>query len=298
MLIKLFCAFLITIVLLGFAPTTYAQLSLRINGDVIAAEGDVEAFLYSPGSTPVVRIDTFHKDIRCMPAVPQPDASIMMVLDQISPNEENASYAIPLSGSISYLVEERIIDIESNAIENTSGIDCVHKFPSVGVIAVDEVDVQPGAAVPGAIAVNGFERMFDLRVEEASSGVGFDLFLENRAPLFAAKQVRVPLQLELTTGLFPQPGPEFTSSLIVDDPETDDQVETEPFGTVNLQTGEWELPALWSSEIAVLKVRYTGLQSGDQISSDVGEVVTQDREATLQTPLVTVLDTSTTVSVK
>lgn len=277
---------------LAFSIVCDAQLSLRINGDLVAPSGDIKSFAYSgdsanPGQVKV-EIGSFHKDIRCSAESPQAGGNITLFLDRFGPSEEDASYVIPLDGLISYSPQDGVIDIVGDTIEASENIDCTHKFPSVG-----EIDPQSGAPTLGATAVYGFENMFDIKAIRASAGVGFDLILENQAPLFAAKDVRVPLTITLDTGIFPQPDPDFTSLLVVDDPATTEVLETVPFGTVNLQTGEWQLPALWAFETAILEVRYVGLQPSDEISLQVNQVLAQDRGLTLPEPLITVVNTST-----
>ena len=279
------------------------SLQLKINGDLVAGPGDVESFSYSPGQSEI-KIHTFHEDIRCDAVSPEPEGNITLVLDRVEvdsveQNEEDASYSISLDGSISYNIQDGVglISISTAAIDDTVEIDCTHKFPSVGKIqSVAGVEPPLGFATLGAIAVKGFEEMFDLSVLPAPGNDGINLILENRAPLFVAKRIRVPLQLELTTGQFPQPGPTFTSSLIVDNPDTP-EVETQPFGKVNLQSGDWEIPEFWPFETAMLEIRYADLRSGDKISLDVDNVETQDRELSLPT-LVTVVNTSTKATIK
>jgi len=249
--------------LAAFTAPASAELSLRINDDVVAALGDVESVRFWPGEQKL-EVLTFFKDIRCdVPGTPPAEATSLR-LDQLNDGlflEPEAAYSIPSSGAIVYRPDSGEIEISTIGITQTASSDCSHQLSAVGMI-----DPKTGLPSKGAVRVNGFENTFELSALPAASGIGFDLKLSNISALFAGRTVTVPLDLTVSTSADPAPQPSFSpspSSQVVDE--------------------IWLVPQLlWPGDSASLEVRYDGLQAGDSISISVLDPKTGEPLVTAQ----------------
>jgi len=253
--------------LAAFIAPASAELSLRINGNAVAAPGDVESVRFWPGEQKL-EVLTFFKDIRCDVPETLPAEAIILRIDQLNGDpvndgpvlEPEAAYNIPSSGAIVYRPDSGEIEITSSGITQTANGDCFHQFLS----AVGTIDPNTGLPSKGAVRVNGFENTFELSALPAASGIGFDLKLSNISALFAGRAVTVPLDLQVSTSVNSVPQPSFSpSSQVVD--------------------GIWTVPQLlWPGDSASLKVRYDGLKSGDSVSINVSDPKTGERLITAQ----------------
>lgn len=276
--------------LASFMLSASAELSLRINGDFVAAPGDLELVRFWP-SQRTLEIRTFFNDVRCEVPDTLPAEATSLRLDQLNDSpllEPEAVYAIPNSGSIIYSPDSGEIEITTTGITQTANSDCSHQFSAVGTI-----DPNTGLPSKGAVRVNGFENTYELAALPASSGLGVDLKLSNISALFAGRFVAIPLDLMLSTSLDPTPDPTFSpSTQVVDD--------------------TWTVPLLWPGESASLEVRYSNLESGDSISITVSDPISGENVITAQNrnpdaptdpyflpaEVITVINTSTTVVVR
>jgi len=277
-------------VLLFMSGVVSAGLRLTVNDDLITGEDGLIAVVYKPGERRL-ELASFFGDLRCMAIEPPPTGDFNVALDQVGPAEEDATYMLSSADSIEYTPATRTVRLVSAAIEDSDQLDCTHKLASVGVI-----DPETGEPTKGATALNGFEDPLKLVLTEASDGVGFDLRLENVSGLFVAKTIAVPLALDLATGQFPPPQPQFESGLVVDQ----ELGSTVQFGSVDPVSGEWIIPALWPSELVILKVRYDGLSVGDQINFQLNGpgIESLRRSGDPSNKLVTVVNTTTTIGVQ
>lgn len=274
----------------AFAAPATAELSLRINGDLVAAPGDVDLFRFWPGQRKL-EVRTFFKDIRCYVPETLPVEAASLRLDQINDGpvlEPEGAYSIPDSGSIVYRLAESEIQITTSGIQQTLDADCFHQFLS----AVGTIDPGTGLPSKGAVRVNGFEDAFQLSALPAASGIGFDLKLRNISELFAGRFIQIPLDLTVSTSLTSAPQPSFLPS-------------TQVMGTT------WTVPLLWPGESSRLEVRYSGLNPGDSIDVAVSDPQTGENLITAQNrnpdaptepyflpaSLVTVVNTSTRIVV-
>ena len=276
--------------LAAFVVSASAELSLRINGDVVAAPGDVELVRFWPGERKL-EIRTFFKDIRCEVPEILPAEATSLRLDQLNDGlvlEPEAAYAIPDSGTIVYRPDSAEIEVTTSGIRQTTNADCNHQF----LAAVGMIDPATGLPSKGAVRIDGFENTFRLSVLPPASGIGFDLELRNISELFAGRGIQTPLELTVSTSLDPVPVPSFSPS-------------------TQVTNGTWIVPLLWPGESTKLEVRYEGLDSGDSIDMTVSDPQTGEKIITAQNrnpdapsepyflpaTLVTVVNTSTKVVV-
>jgi len=248
---------------IAFATSASAQLSLRINGDVLAAPGDVELVRFWPGERKL-EIRTFFEDIRCETPDTPPVEAISLRLDQLNEGsmfEPEAAYAIPEGGSVSYRPDSDEIEIATSGIQQTEAADCYHQFLS----AVGTIDPATGLPSKGAVRVDSFENSFQLSATPSATGVGFDLELSNVSALFAGRSVKIPLNLQVSSSLDPVPQPSFNPNQQVDD-----------------ESLVWTVPLLWPDETATLEIRYQGLNSGDLIDLTVSDPQTGEAVITAQ----------------
>lgn len=275
--------------LVSFMLSATAKLSLRINGDFVAAPGDLELVRFWPGEK-TLEIRTFFKDVRCEVPDTLPTEATSLRLDQLNDApllEPEAAYAVPSSGAIVYRPDSGEIEIITTGITQTGNSDCLHQFSAVGMI-----DPNTGFPSKGAVRVDGFEKTFELSAIPAASGLGFDLVLSNISALFAGRFVTVPLDLNVSTSVDPVPGPSFSPST---------QVVNET----------WTAPLMWPGDSTSLEVRYNNLESGDSISISVADPVSGENVITalnrnpdaptspyfLPAQVITIVNTNTTVVV-
>lgn len=249
------------IFLAAFMVSASAELSLRINGDVVAAPGDVELVRFWPDERKL-EIRTFFKDIRCEVPETVPAEATSLRLDQLNDGlvlEPEAAYAIPDSGTIVYRPDSSEIEITTSGIRQSTDADCNHQF----LTAVGMIDPATGLPSKGAVRIDGFEEAFRLSVLPPASGIGFDLDLRNISQLFAGRGIQIPLDLTVSTSVDPIPVPSFSPSAQVTDTT-------------------WIVPLLWPGESTKLEIRYEGLDSTDSIDMTVSDPQTGEKIITAQ----------------
>jgi hypothetical protein len=271
-----------------------AEVSLRINGDVVAAPGDVRSFSYSPGNAKI-EVVTFFKDVRCFFPDSPPAEALSLRLDQLRFDDDNpvlnlepeGAYPIPLDGAVTYRATtpddppelgNYVIDITTSGITNTQDADCTHELDAVG-----SIDPITGLPSKGALRVSGFEQPFTIEFQPPASGVGFDVVITNNTSLFTSVYTDVLLGL----------APSDAANVSVTS------------GAYATDTATWTIPILWPEQQETLSVRFEDLEAGtsysvevvsvDATNRDINEEFPSEPQPPFQLPpeLLTVVNTST-----
>lgn len=275
-----------------------AEVSLRINGDVVAAPGDVRSFSYSPGAAKI-EVVTFFKDVRCFSPQNPPAEALGLRLDQLRFDdgdplldlEPEAAYPIPLDGAVTYRATtpgdppelgDFVIDITTSGITNTQGADCTHELDAVGTI-----DPITGLPSKGVLRVSGFEQPFTIEFQPPDSGVGFDVVITNNTSLFTS------VYTDILLGLTPSDAVSVSVTT----------------GAYSTDTATWTIPILWPEQQETLSVRFENLQPGASYSAEVVSVDATNRDINREFPdepqppfelppkLLTVVNTSTEATI-
>lgn len=254
---------------LGIIGTANADLQLIINGDKVTGPDGLVKFQYNPSDKQLV-LESFFKSLRCMP-VDGVAGTFTLSLDKLNSAEREADYEIPSDAEIEYSFNAQnngVVNIQSSSIENLidQSVSCEHIFPALGSIQAD------GTPERDITKLGDFERVFDVTVTPApeTAEPGFNIEIVNNDEFFVGRDITV----ELTASN--QPEPEFS---VDDSPAT-------------ITTDGWLVSELWPGRSRILNIRYPGLGSGE-ITLDITNVAAQNRQENLISPLITVVNTST-----
>jgi len=246
-----------------------ADLQLIINGDKVTGPDGLVRFQYHPSDKRLV-LESFFQSLRCMP-VEGVAGTFALYLEKLNPAELDADYVIPPDAAIKYSFNAQgggVVNIQSTSIEKLidQPVSCEHIFPVLGLIEQD------GTPERDITNLGDFERIFDVRITPAPEmePPGFDIEIFNNDEFFVGRDITV----ELTVSN--QPEPEFSVDGL---PAT-------------ITTDGWLVAELWPRRSKILSIRYPTLLSGE-ITLDIMTIAAQNRQQNLTSPLITVVNTST-----
>lgn len=269
-------------VILLFSSPAFGQtkLGLSINGQIVAPVGELESFVYKPGSdidndgsidNAIFEAKTFFGDVRCdqLQRFDVETSRVALELDQVikaAGVEPDAKYDISGADSIVYNTQTGEISITVAA-----GADpgCTHNVPVVGIIDGN------GMADPGTFWISGFEPLFKVSYSLPPAGEGFRITVKNASKITPFRNITVKFSAPADST--------FATALGAVSPGvTSDQ-------------WIWSIPLLWpqgaQEDQTVLDVFTISLNQG--VSVEDIQSLTRDSYPAIEPVLVTVVNTST-----